>query len=61
MLALTVDFGSTFTKVIVIDLHKETIVARSISPSTVDTDITIGLQSAFNKINNKIGKVVAKN
>jgi uncharacterized protein (TIGR01319 family) len=52
MLSLTVDFGSTFTKVIVIDLHKETIVARSISPSTVDTDITIGLQSAFNKIKN---------
>ncbi|WP_455280387.1 methylaspartate mutase accessory protein GlmL [[Eubacterium] cellulosolvens] len=52
MLALTVDFGSTFTKAIIIDLHKETIVARSISPSTVDTDINIGLQSAFDKIKN---------
>jgi uncharacterized protein (TIGR01319 family) len=52
MLALTVDFGSTFTKVIVIDLHKETIVARSISPSTVDTDINIGLQRSFDKIKN---------
>ncbi|WP_455369520.1 methylaspartate mutase accessory protein GlmL [[Eubacterium] cellulosolvens] len=52
MLALTVDFGSTFTKAIVIDLHKETIIARSISPSTVDTDINIGLQRTFDKIKN---------
>ena len=52
MLALTVDFGSTFTKTIVIDLHKENIVARSISPSTINTDINIGLQRTFNKIKN---------
>ena len=52
MLALTVDFGSTFTKVIVIDLKEETIIARSISPSTVDTDINIGLQRSLDKIKN---------
>jgi sugar (pentulose or hexulose) kinase len=40
MLAMTVDFGSTFTKVVVIDLDEEKVVARSSCPSTVDSDST---------------------
>lgn len=50
MLALTVDFGSTFTKAVVIDLDAERVVARSISPSTVNTDITVGLKQALASI-----------
>ncbi len=50
MLALTVDFGSTFTKIVVIDVDHEKIVARSMSPSTVDTDINTGLGKALEKI-----------
>ncbi len=50
MLALTVDFGSTFTKAIVIDVDNGHIIGRSTSPSTVDTDITDGLKRALGKI-----------
>jgi uncharacterized protein (TIGR01319 family) len=50
MLAMTVDFGSTFTKVLVIDLDQEKVVARSSYPSTVDSDINIGLGKALDKI-----------
>lgn len=47
---LFIDFGSTFTKVVVIDLDREVILARSQSPSTVATDITRGLIAALDKI-----------
>ena len=42
-----VDFGSTFTKVVAFDLDKEELSARVQAPSTVDTDITVGLAGAF--------------
>jgi uncharacterized protein (TIGR01319 family) len=50
MLAMMVDFGSTFTKIVVVDLDQEKVVARAISPSTVDVDITIGLKRALQEI-----------
>jgi sugar (pentulose or hexulose) kinase len=42
-----IDFGSTYTKVVAIDLDKEEIVAQTRVPSTVYTDITIGLKEAL--------------
>jgi uncharacterized protein (TIGR01319 family) len=42
-----VDFGSTFTKVAAFDLDTETLLARVQSPSTVDTDVTVGLRRAL--------------
>jgi len=42
-----IDFGSTFTKVAAFDLEREELVARVQAPSTVDTDIMIGLDGAF--------------
>jgi len=45
--ALFVDFGSTFTKICAFDLEREILLGRAKSPSTVDTDITIGLQNAL--------------
>jgi uncharacterized protein (TIGR01319 family) len=46
-LALLIDFGSTFTKTLAIDLAAEEILAYAQSCTTVDTDIMIGLHRAF--------------
>jgi uncharacterized protein (TIGR01319 family) len=46
-LALLIDFGSTFTKILAADLASEEIVAYTQSRTTVDTDIMVGLRNAF--------------
>mgnify|MGYP002395741383 CR=1 FL=1 len=52
---LFIDFGSTFTKVVAIDISNEEIVGRVQVPSTVDTDVTIGLQNAINNLKKETG------
>jgi len=47
-LALLIDFGSTFTKILALDLDKEEILAYAQSPTTVESDITLGLYRALN-------------
>jgi uncharacterized protein (TIGR01319 family) len=47
---LLIDFGSTFTKVVAIDVAKVEVVAATRVPSTVDTDITLGLEEALKQI-----------
>jgi uncharacterized protein (TIGR01319 family) len=47
---LFIDFGSTFTKVVAVDLAKVEVVAAARVPSTVDTDITLGLEEALKQI-----------
>jgi len=47
---LLIDFGSTFTKVVAVDLDKVEVVATARVPSTVETDITVGLGEALKKI-----------
>jgi uncharacterized protein (TIGR01319 family) len=54
MKAILIDFGSTFTKVIVVDVEKGKLLARSKSASTVRTDVTIGLRRALRKIGLKL-------
>ena len=44
---LFVDFGSTFTKLVAFDLDAEELLARVQVPSTVEQDITVGLDEAF--------------
>jgi uncharacterized protein (TIGR01319 family) len=44
---LLVDFGSTYTKVLAVDLAAETILGRAQSPTTIETDVTIGLGRAL--------------
>ncbi len=44
---LLVDFGSTYTKIIAVDIEKEIILGRAQSPTTINTDITIGLDNAL--------------
>ena len=47
---LFIDFGSTFTKLVILDLDGERLVGRAQSPSTVDNDITLGLRAAFEQV-----------
>jgi len=47
---LLVDFGSTHTKVLAVDLDREEIVGRSQAVTTVEEDITIGLNNALEQL-----------
>jgi uncharacterized protein (TIGR01319 family) len=51
---LLIDLGSTFTKVVAIDLATVEVLATARVPSTVDTDITLGLEEAVKQISGKI-------
>jgi uncharacterized protein (TIGR01319 family) len=53
-LALLIDFGSTFTKILAIDLDREEILAYAQSGTTVETDIMIGLRRAIELLPPKI-------
>ncbi len=53
---LFIDFGSTFTKLVLIDFDSERVIGRTQSPSTVDTDITVGLNSVLDEISKQQGK-----
>jgi uncharacterized protein (TIGR01319 family) len=55
-LTLAVDLGSTFTKVAAIDLDHEELVGVAQSPSTVDTDVTAGLNQAIENLETTIGR-----
>jgi uncharacterized protein (TIGR01319 family) len=44
---LLVDLGSTYTKVLAVDLDQEIILGRAQSPTTIETDVTIGLNKAL--------------
>jgi len=54
-LTLAIDFGSTYTKVVAFDLVAEQLVGVAQAVSTVDTDITIGLRTALEKLRMVIG------
>jgi uncharacterized protein (TIGR01319 family) len=47
---LLLDFGSTYTKIAAADLEKEEIIGWTQAPTTVDTDITIGLNQALSQL-----------
>jgi uncharacterized protein (TIGR01319 family) len=51
---LFIDFGSTFTKVVAVDIDKEEIISRVQVISTVEEDITIGLKEALEQINTEV-------
>jgi len=52
-LALLIDFGSTFTKVVAVDLSNARVVGRSQAPSTVLTDVREGLLQALVTLNER--------
>jgi uncharacterized protein (TIGR01319 family) len=49
-LALLIDFGSTYTKVVGVDLRTAEVIGRSQAPSTVNTDVSEGLIRALSKL-----------
>ena len=53
---LSIDFGSTYTKLTAIDLDKEEIVATSRAMTTVKTDVLIGFNEAFEILENDLKK-----
>ncbi|HEY5543765.1 MAG TPA: glutamate mutase L, partial [Candidatus Binatia bacterium] len=52
-LAILIDFGSTFTKVVAVDLANSQVIGRSQSPSTVLTDVREGLLQALVTLNER--------
>ena len=53
--ALLIDFGSTYTKLRAINLSEATLIASSQGPSTVTTDINIGMKLALHNLEASIG------
>jgi uncharacterized protein (TIGR01319 family) len=53
---ILIDFGSTYTKVVYIDLCRDEIISRAQHPSTVESDITEGLKECLKKIGGDFGK-----
>lgn len=55
---LFIDFGSTYTKLTLVDIEKEEIVATEKAYTTVETDVTIGYNEASRKLFSKVGEDV---
>jgi uncharacterized protein (TIGR01319 family) len=53
--ALLIDFGSTYTKLRAIDLERSEIIGSGQGPSTVTSDITIGMEAALADLEQQIG------
>ena len=51
---LLIDFGSTFTKLTLVDVKNEEIIATDKSYTTVESDVTIGYENALEKLNKKV-------
>ena len=51
---LLIDFGSTFTKLTLVDVKNEEIIATDKSYTTVESDVTIGYENALAKLNKKV-------
>jgi uncharacterized protein (TIGR01319 family) len=54
--ALLIDFGSTYTKVLAVDIARECILGRAKAPTTIDVDITIGLEQALERLKEQTGQ-----
>ena len=52
---LLVDFGSTYTKLTLVDMDKEEVIARSNGITTVETDVRIGYEEALSKMSEELG------
>ena len=55
--ALLIDFGSTYTKLRAVDLDSADIIGTGQGPSTVDTDVTIGMQAALDDLAARMGSL----
>jgi uncharacterized protein (TIGR01319 family) len=57
--ALLVDFGSTYTKLRAVDLDRSRILGSGQGPSTVTTDIMIGMKAALADLERHVGSLPA--
>ena len=57
--ALLIDFGSTYTKLRALDLDGLRMLASGQGPSTVTTDVTLGLDAALADLERKLGSLPA--
>ena len=53
---LTVDFGSTYTKLTAINSESATVVGTANAFTTIETDIMEGFNAALQNLESKIGK-----
>ena len=51
---LLIDFGSTYTKLTVVDLEKEEVIATAKDITTIEENIMIGFEKAYLEIEKKI-------
>jgi uncharacterized protein (TIGR01319 family) len=54
---LLIDFGSTYTKVTLVDVRSEEILGTAMSFTTVNSDISHGLEAAISILENETGKI----
>ena len=52
---LLIDFGSTYTKIIAVDLEREEVLGRAQALTTIEHDITIGLDNALADLSRDCG------
>lgn len=57
MSALLIDFGSTYTKLRAVDLTRRIILGAGQGPSTVLTDITVGMKAALADLERRLGSL----
>jgi uncharacterized protein (TIGR01319 family) len=53
--ALLIDFGSTYTKLRAVDLERRRIIGSGQGPSTVATDVTVGMKAALADLERRAG------
>lgn len=56
-MALLIDFGSTYTKLRAVDLESRTLLGSGQGPSTVTSDITIGMRAALANLEQRLGRL----
>jgi uncharacterized protein (TIGR01319 family) len=55
--ALLIDFGSTYTKLRAVDLDRGALLGSGQGPSTVTSDITVGMQAALDDLEERLGRL----
>lgn len=55
--ALLIDFGSTYTKLRAIDLENRALLGHGQGPSTVSTDVTVGMEAALGDMEQRMGRL----
>lgn len=54
--ALLIDFGSTYTKLRAVDLERSCIIGSGQGPSTVSTDVAVGMKAALADLERRCGR-----